>query len=478
MAEEAAEAAAVASGTGHARSYTDDRVRPADHTRPARTLSVVDIVAIVAGTVIGAFIFRAPSMVAGNVSGTGAYIAVWVVGGLVSLIGALCYAELATTYPSAGGEYHYLTRAFGGPTGFLFAWARLSVIQTGSIALQAFIVGDYASAIFPIGGEYSASIYAVAVIALFTALNVAGVRQGSWTQRLLTTCEVLGLFLVIAAGAVVVARFGTVAAPAPAPGAAPSGGGLGMAMVFVLLAYGGWNESSYLSAEVKGGPRTIAWGLMLAIGLVTAVYVLVNVAMVAGLGLPAMAASEAVAADLLRRATGEVGAKVISVIIVIAALSTVNATIFTGARTNFALGRDISIFSALGRWRGGAETPANALLVQGVIAVALVLFGAATNKLSTLVEYTTPVFWLFFLLVGVSLFVLRRRDPEVPRAFRVPLYPLTPILFCAFCIYMLHASLSYNRLGALVGVAVLLAGAPLTLLASRPAQGQLAQQRA
>ena len=476
MAEEAAEAAAAAEPAA-ALPYSDERARRLEASGPGRTLSVVDIVAIVAGTVIGAFIFSAPSLVAKNVSGVGPYMAVWVAGGLVSLIGALCYAELATTYPSAGGEYHYLTRAFGGPTGFLFAWARLSVIQTGSIALQAFIVGDYASAIFPIAGEYSASVYAVAVIAMFTSLNVAGVRQGSWAQRLLTTCEVLGLFLVIAAGAVAVTRFGAAPAPAPAPDAPASGGGLGMAMVFVLLAYGGWNESSYLSAEVKGGPRTIAWGLMSAIGLVTAVYVLVNVAMVVGLGLPAMATSDAVAADLLRRATGNAGATVISVIIVIAALSTVNATIFTGARTNFALGRDIPLFSALGRWRSGAETPANALLVQGLISVALVLFGAATNKLSTLVDYTTPVFWLFFLLVGISLFVLRRRDPHTPRGFRVPLYPLTPILFCAFCVYMLHASLSYNRLGALVGVAVLLAGAPLTLLASRPAQGQLAQQR-
>ena len=455
------------------------RVLPGDSASaaPARTLSGVDIVAIVAGTVIGAFIFRAPSMVAGNVSGVGPYIALWVVGGLVSLIGALCYAELATTYPNAGGEYHYLTRAFGGPTGFLFAWARLSVIQTGSIALQAFIVGDYASAIFRIGGDYSPSIYAIAVIAAFTALNVAGVQQGKWTQKVLTTFEVLGLFLVIAAGAVAVARFGPSTPPAP-DASSSGGGGLGMAMVFVLLAYGGWNESSYLSAEVKGGRRTIVWGLMSAIGLVTLVYVLVNVAFVAGLGLPAMAKSGAVAADLLRRVAGDTGANVISLIIVIAALSTVNATIFTGARTNYALGRDVGLFGALGRWRSGAETPANALIVQGVISVALVLFGTATKRgLSTLVDYTTPVFWLFFLLVGISLFVLRHRDPETPRGFKVPLYPLTPILFCAACVYMLHASLDYTRLGALVGVAVLLAGAPLTLLASRSAQGQLAQQR-
>ena len=456
---------------------------------PGHTLSVLDIVAIVAGTVIGAFIFSAPSLVAGNVNSGAAYIAVWVFGGLVSLVGALCYAELATTYPSAGGEYHYLTRAFGGATGFLFAWARLAVIQTGSIALQAFIVGGYASAIVPVGGEYSPAIYAVVVIALFTALNVAGVQQGKWTQKVLTACEVSGLLLIIGAGLVAVMRFGAAAPPPPAGASSGGGGGLGMAMVFVLLAYGGWNESSYLSAEVKGGRRTIVWGLLSAIGVVTAVYVLVNVAFLAGLGLPAVAESKAVAADLLRRVAGDTGAKVISVIIVIAALSTVNATIFTGARTNYAMGRDIPLFAPLGRWQGGSETPANALLVQGVIAVALVLFGAATKRgLDTLVEYTSPVFWLFFLLVGVSLFVLRYRDPHTTRGFKVPLYPLTPILFCAACVYMLYSSLDYlrstmrdgldyTRLGALVGVAVLLAGAPLTLLASRSAQGQLAQQR-
>ena len=449
---------------------------PGPQSVPARTLATADIVAIVAGTVIGAGIFRSPSLVAGNVAGVGQYFAVWVVGGLVSLIGALCYAELATTYPNAGGEYHFLTRAFGGPTGFLFAWARLAVIQTGSIAMQAFLIGDYATAVFRVGGAYSPGIYAVAVVALFTALNVAGVHQGRWTQRVLTTFEVLGLVLIAAAGAWAVARYG-VASSAPA-GTGNGGGAINLAMVFVLLTYGGWNEVSYLSAEVKGGSRGIVRGLMLAIALVTAVYLLANLAMVAGLGLPGMAQSSAVAADLFRRVAGDGGATLISVMVVIAALSTVNSTIFTGARTNYALGRDSGFLPAMGRWRSGRETPATALVIQGAIAVALVVFGAVgRDGFVKMVEYTAPVFWLFFLLTGVSLFVLRRRDAGAERPFRVPLYPLTPLVFCAACVYMLHASLAYTGWYALVGVAILLAGAPFTLLASRAAPGSLAQQR-
>ena len=181
-----------------------------------------------------------------------------------------------------------------------------------------------------------------------------------------------------------------------------------------------------------------------------------------------MASSEAVAADLMRRAVGEPGAVFISLLIAVSTLGSTNATIFTGARTNYALGQDFSLFAFLGRWRERANTPTNALLVQGAIALALVLLGTLTRDgFETMVDYTAPVFWFFFLLTGVSLMVLRIREPEVPRPFRVPVYPLTPILFCAICAYLLYSSVAYTGIGALVGIAVLLAGAPLLLLTRR-----------
>ncbi|HEY9282485.1 MAG TPA: amino acid permease, partial [Pyrinomonadaceae bacterium] len=166
---------------------------------PVPALSVRDAVAITVGIVVGAGIFRAPSLVAANAGSEGAAMLVWIAGGAITLVGALCYAELTSTYPHTGGDYHYLTRAFGRPLAFIFAWSRISVIQTGSAALLAFVFGDYASQLYSLG-EYSASIYAAAVIAALTGLNVLGVRQGARTQNWLTAVEVLSLITVIVAG--------------------------------------------------------------------------------------------------------------------------------------------------------------------------------------------------------------------------------------------------------------------------------------
>ena len=434
--------------------------------RPRPVLSVGDAVAVVVGVVIGAGIFRAPAAVAGNVDSTTMFMLAWLAGGVISLIGALCYAELATTYPDAGGDYHYLMRSLGEPPAFLFAWARLTVIQTGSIALQGFIIGDYASTLVNLG-PYSSAVYAGIVVALLTALNMAGIRQGKWTQVVLTACVVLGLIMVMFGGV-----FGYEgAAPARAGDAAAGASGInwglmGYAMVFVLLTYGGWNEAAYLSAEVRGDRRSILRVLLWGIGIITVIYLLVNAAYVYGLGLANLAESTAVAADLMRKVAGNAGANFISVLVVLAALSTINATIITGARTNYALGRDFTLFKWLGRWEGKADSPRNALVVQGVIALALVALGGyARGGFTTMVDYTAPVFWFFFLLVGLSVIILRYRDPGAARPFRVPLYPLTPILFCIVCVLMLYSSLNYTGIGALVGVAVLAVGLPALLVA-------------
>ena len=436
-----------------------------DRGRPKPTLSVFDAASILVGLVLGAGIFALPSLVAMNVSGPAMFIGVWVLGGLISLIGALCYAELASTYPDAGGEYHFLGRAFGPPPAFLFAWARMTVIQTGSIALQAFVIGGYASQLFNLG-THSATIYAGLVVVVLTALNVVGLRTGKRTQHLLTVCEVLGLLAVAAAGLLLAP-----AAAPPAPAAAGAGEGpglaaLGRAMVFVLLTYGGWNETSYLSAEIRGGRRRIMHVLVLGIAIVTVIYVIANLAFLRGLGLAGLAGSEAAAADLLALAVGPTAAKFVSVAVVIAALRTTNATIMTGARTNYAVGRDFPMFGMLGRWSDRADSPRNALLVQGAISLALVGLGAYSRQgIQTMADYTVPVFWLFFLLTGVSLFVLRARDPDAERPFRVPLYPLTPALFCLVCVYMLYSGVRYAGYGTFAGLGVLLVGVPLMLMA-------------
>ncbi|MFB6274210.1 MAG: APC family permease [Salinibacter sp.] len=441
-------------------------------TKLASTLSTFDVVALTVGVVIGASVFKTPALVAGNTGSGGIMLLSWILGAGVSLVGALCYAELTTAYPHAGGDYFYFQRAYGGWLAFLFAWARLVVIQTGSITLLAFVFGDYATEIWALG-PYSSSIYAAGAIVGLTGLNAAGVRQGKHVQRGLTIATILGLFVIVIAGLFLIP--GSSAAQGAANSASGTGSGsFGMAMVFVLLTYGGWNEAAYLSAEVRHTRRNMTWGLFLSLGLIAALYLLVNWAYLEGLGMAGMSSSDVVAADLMRAALGEPGAHLLSLLVVAAALSSTNATIFTGARTSFALGRDFSLFRFLGHWEEDAETPANALLVQGGIALALVGVGAWTRQgFESMVDYTAPVFWLFFGLAGASLFILRWTEPDVTRPFRVPLYPLTPLAFCGACAYMLWSSLAYTDVGALLGVGVLLAGVPLLWLqnARTPASG-------
>lgn len=435
-------------------------MRQSSHEQRAEsrsTLSLVDAVAIVVGVVVGAGIFKTPALVAAHSDSPAAFLGIWAAGGLASLVGGLCYAELASTYPHTGGEYHYLTRSFGPTPGFLFAWARLTVIQSGSIAMLAFLLGDYLTEIHPLG-HYSATLYAAAAVVLLTAANMAGIRQGSGLQRVFTACIVLGLLIVTVIGLSMT--------PEPAAVSRPTAGvTLGGAMIFVLLTYGGWNEAGYLSAEVRDPQRAMLRIILASIGCITGIYLLVNAALLKGLGLPAMAGSEAVAADLMRAALGENGARFISLLVALTALSTMNGSIITGARSGHALGRDFPLLGFLGRWRDRNGTPVNALAFQGLAALLLVAVGTGSRGgFVMMVEYTAPVFWFFLFLVSVSILVLRRKEPQARRPFKVPLYPFTPLLFCAICLAMLASSLLFTGVGALLGLAVLATGLPVWLL--------------
>ncbi|HVE88250.1 MAG TPA: amino acid permease [Burkholderiaceae bacterium] len=426
---------------------------------PRPVLSVFDGAMIVVGIVIGAGIFRTPSMVAGVTGSIDWMLTAWILGGVLSLIGALCYAELASTFPNAGGDYHFLTRAYGRDVSFFFAWARVAVITTGSIALLAFVFGDYMSRVVSLGPNSSA-IYAAITVVVLTVLNIIGLRESSRAQNVLTILEVTGLLLVTLAGLIATAP---AAAPAAAA-AAPSSGVpalFGLAMVFVLLTYGGWNEGAYISAEVKGGPRAIVRTLVLAIVVITIVYVAFVLAVLNGLGFAGMQTSKAVGADVMQAAFGPLGAQLIGVIVGIATITSINATMIVGARTNYALGRDWPQLSFMSRWQGARNVPVVAFFVQGGIALALIGFGALQKDgFSAMVEFTAPVFWFFFLLTGLALFVLRFREPTVARPFKVPLYPILPIVFIATCGYLFYSSVTYAQSKQAVSIAlyVMLAG--------------------
>jgi basic amino acid/polyamine antiporter, APA family len=428
---------------------------------PRRTLSTTDAVSIIIGIVIGAGIFRTPSLVAANSGTEEIVLLLWALGGLLSFVGALCYAELATAFPNAGGDYHFLRRAFGENIGFLFAWGRLSVIQTGSIAMIAFLVGDYATDVFPLG-DYSSSWYSVLTVVLLTAINAFGMKQGKGFQNVMSLTILLGLVFVIVAGVLwILPRTAALSHEVTSFGP-------GKAMIFVLLTYGGWNEASYISAEIRDSERNIVKALLVSIVIITSLYLAANFLFLKVLGLQLTANTETVAAEFMRVTVGEAGATFISLLIIVASLATLNGSIITGARTGYAFGRDFGMHNILGRWNEMTNTPAHALAVQAAVALALIAFGSASRSgFVAMVEYTAPVFWFFFFLVGVSLIVLRLKEPSISRPFKVPLYPITPLVFCIFCLFMLRSSIAYAGYGSLAGIVFLIVGVPLLFLLRR-----------
>lgn len=413
---------------------------------------------------VGAGIFRVPAAVAGAIAeaGVAAVLGLWLAGAVAALAGALCYADLSSRFPSIGGEYHFLRLAWGRRVAALFVWARIAVMQTGAIATVAFVAGDYAAAIWPSGP--APALWAGLSVALVTLANLAGLDLSRRAQARMVAVVVSALLAVVVAG--LVAGPGGAAAGTAAPG----GGGLGLALVFVMLAYGGWNEAAYLSAETRGDGRSMLRALLIGIGGVALLYLAFNAVCLWAFGLAGLAATPAPAAVLMHAAFGPAAAVVMGLAVVAAALSTMNATTLTGARAMCAAGAHLPGLGRLARWDDDRSVPVAALLLQGAVALALTAYGAtARDGFSAMVAFGAPVFWLFLALVALAMFRLRAGGE--PGGFRVPLFPLVPLVFLAICLFMLWSSIDYarfllsatdgGRFAGLIGGALLLAGVPL-----------------
>jgi basic amino acid/polyamine antiporter, APA family len=332
----------------------------------------------------------------------------------------------------------------------------------------AFVFGDYASEIVRFEKQSPAIWAAIAIVAL-TLLNLLGTLQSKTLQKVMESVLIAGLV------AFSIAAIVTGGAPKAAPSA--GAGSFGFAMIFVLLAYGGWNEAAYLAGEVRDARRNMTRILVGGVIAVTALYLLVNVGYLAVLGHGGVRESKAVAADVMRAIAGEKGAVLIALMVCVSVLTTINAAIFTGARTSYALGRDFASFRKLGTWRDSGSTPANAVLLQGAITLLLVGIGSTTpDGFAAMVAYTAPVFWTFFLLTGLAIFRFRRKEEAAPGGFRTPLYPFVPAAFCLMCAYMLYSSVSYVRnpeygpkfgIAVLAGLVVMAAGIPLYFISKK-----------
>ncbi len=433
---------------------------------PRRELTLFDATCLIVGIIIGAGIYRVAPDVAKSTASAWELLGLWLVGGALSLAGALSYAELATAYPQAGGDYVYLTRAYGRWAGFLFGWIQTVIVRPGDIAVMAFAFATYARALYdPWGAAGSVAtqqIYAAGAVLALTLVNIAGVPQGKWTQNLLTLVKVLGLGVIIAAG--FMASTGQAVSAAPTP-VLP----VGLAVILILFTFGGWNEVVFVAAEVKDPSRSIVRALLLGTGVVTALYLLINGAFLHSLGYAGLAGSEAVAADAVRARLGRAAPGLVAALVCISALGAVNGLIFAGARISYAVGRDHPLFRLLGQWNAKRGTPVRALVLQG--AVSLVLVVTLGGFIETLIYTAAPVY-LFYTATTCALLVLRRKEPATARPFKVWGYPVTPLVFCATCAWLAYSAVRYKPLIALAALALLVAGGPFYLWSRRMSANQ------
>lgn len=408
---------------------------------PRRQLTLFDTTSIIVGIIIGSSVYVTAPRIAACVPDTFSFLLVWLIGGALALVGSLCYAELATALPHDGGDYVYLSRAYGSRVGFMFAWCELWLVRPGAIGSLAYVFAEYANEVVPLG-QHAPVIYAASCTAAITAINLLGVAAGKWTQNVLTLAKVLGL------GAVIVVGFRTVAPPVSPSEQASFSTDWGLALIFILYAYGGWNDMAFVSAEVRHPERNILRALVIGTLAVTGIYLLINASFIHALGIEGVRRGEALAAEVVGRQWSW-GAKAVSLLVAISALGAVNGMLFTAARIYYALGARHRMFAPLAVWNARFDGPTRAILLQGSITLALILAvgvsspGAAQQGFETMASFTFPPFWFFLLLVGLAVIVLRLREPQLPRPYRTVAFPLLPVVFCSGAGYMVWTSLIY-----------------------------------
>jgi amino acid transporter len=433
--------------------------------RPKQQLKLYDALSIIIGIVIGAGIYETTPLIAKSIAQPVWLIGIWIIGGIISLVGALCYAELATTYPEEGGDYVFLTRAYGRKTGFLFAWAGFWLVKPANIGAIAFIFARYAQQVLPLqldGNEFIA--YAVAAIVLLTIININGVQTGKWIQNLLTLAKVLGLLVIAVIGLLFVMPVHETTGQVNIT----QDTDFYLAMILVLFTYGGWSNISYVAAEVIEPQKNILRSLIIGTCLVTLIYIIINFAFLHALGLNGMMNSQSIASDVVRPIFGEPGAMVISFLICITCLGNINGMIFTNARVYYAMGQEHQLYSWIGHWNWQLDSPARSLTLQAIITLILVfLMGTNEDAFERLVVFSAPLHWFFFLMVGVALFILRRKQTATKEGYKVPFYPWLPVVFCFSTGFLLFVSLSYaysqRHPEAYVIIAIMLIGIAASL---------------
>jgi basic amino acid/polyamine antiporter, APA family len=431
-----------------------------------RALSVWDAIMLVIGTIIGSGIFLVPSEIARAVHRPGLMLLVWITGGVFTLLGALSLAELGAAIPHAGGLYTFVGRAFGPLAGFLCGWMLFTVATSGSIATLAAALPIYVAGFVPLS-PLAAKAIGIAAIALFTVINMLGVKRGALAQNFLTVAKVGGLLAMVAALFLLPVRPSADSGSTPAGMLAPGSTGavgvaaFGVALVAVLWAYEGWHDVTFIAGEMRFPQRDFPRGLIGGTVIVVALYLSANFAYLHVLTPAEIASADRVALTAIRRVAGETGARLLTAAILCSILGAMNALVLAGPRAYYQMAKDGQLFARFGRVHPRWRTPADAILIQGIWSALLVVFIGGFSQLFTYVIFGG---WIFYALAVGGVIVLRRKEPGLPRPFRVPGYPLTPLLFVTGAAFLVINTLATTPRESLIGLAFIALGIPLFAL--------------
>lgn len=417
-----------------------------------RSIGVWRASAIVAGIIIGASIFVQPTEIIRAVPDGRVAIGVWFAAGLLTLIGALVIAELSSAWPATGGVYVFLARAFSPAAGFLWGWAMFWSMHTGIVAAIAVVFARYFNTFVALG-DSGTKLVAIGAVAALSAVNHRGVQHGGTLQLVLTIIKVGALMGLI----IVAFALGTPASAAPSAAAAPiTTDGIVVALVAGLFAYGGWHMVSYTAEETVDPTRTIPKALMIGTLTVTVLYVLINAAYLYVLPIEKVAASTRVAADVAEAIVGPIGARVVSILVMLSALGALNGVILAGPRVYQAMAADGLAFKWMAALHPKHGTPHRAIVLQAGWAAVLIWTGTF-GKLVTRVVYTE---WIFFAMLALALFTMRRRPGYAP-AYRAWGYPVLPALFIVSSLAIVINRMLRDPAEATIGLAIVLAGLPV-----------------
>ena len=420
-----------------------------------RTLSLRDLIVIVVGTVIGSGIFLTPGAVVRNSGSGGMALIVWTVGGVLSLLGALTFAELGAAKPDSGGLYVYLKDAFGPPLAFLYGWTMFLVIGSGSLATLGAAFPRYVEVFVPLSPIAERAVSVLMILAV-TFLNIRGTRQSADVQGIATAIKVI---VIVALAAVLVAKGGgqpPVAGWWPSEFSLATLTGAVTGMIGVLWAYEGWQYVTFSAGETVDPQKTFARGIVIGTLLLIGIYVFANVGYMAALGVQGVAASNTVASDAARIAIGPWAAKVMSAVILVSIFSASNGMTLTLPRLFYAMARDRLFFAKLAEVHPRFGTPAAAIVGTAIWSSVLVVSGSFEQLLT----YVVFMSWLWFALAALAIFVYRRREPNAPRPFRTPGYPVTPILFVLAAMVIVVNTVVAQPTQSFIGLGLALIGVP------------------